>query len=277
LGILEKHGDYKQRAVDYHNKERHLQRLRQKASQRNPDEFYFGMHKAQIQDGRHRPTQAARQEQFDAEIGNDTIKLLKDQDLSYVRMQRQKDAKKVERLQASLHFLEPFSGSDSATGASTTTRKRKHTVFVDSQEAAQSFNAAEHFDTHPELVNRPFHRPRMSDWTKDNGGHTANSTGGDDDECSDDDKNAARSLPTTQADLVMEERQARKLARKIAKARDQAYQELHLRSKRAAKLRRAEAHLETEKNVAGKGRKRKIAPAANGQPAQYKWRRKRLR
>ncbi|CAI4218637.1 unnamed protein product [Parascedosporium putredinis] len=44
LGILEKHKDYSLRAKDYNKKKAHLKALRLKASERNEDEFYFGMH-----------------------------------------------------------------------------------------------------------------------------------------------------------------------------------------------------------------------------------------
>ena len=43
LGILEKHKDYVLRARDFHSKQDRLTRLRQKAAERNRDEFYFGM------------------------------------------------------------------------------------------------------------------------------------------------------------------------------------------------------------------------------------------
>ena len=43
LGILEKHKDYVLRARDYHSKQDRIQRLRQKAADRNKDEFYFSM------------------------------------------------------------------------------------------------------------------------------------------------------------------------------------------------------------------------------------------
>jgi U3 small nucleolar RNA-associated protein 11 len=43
LGILEKHKDYVLRARDYHAKQDRLNRLRQKAAERNKDEFYFSM------------------------------------------------------------------------------------------------------------------------------------------------------------------------------------------------------------------------------------------
>lgn len=43
LGLLEKKKDYTLRAKDFHFKEKRLKALREKAAQRNPDEFYFKM------------------------------------------------------------------------------------------------------------------------------------------------------------------------------------------------------------------------------------------
>lgn len=43
LGILEKHKDYVLRARDYHSKQDRITRLKQKAADRNKDEFYFSM------------------------------------------------------------------------------------------------------------------------------------------------------------------------------------------------------------------------------------------
>jgi len=82
---------------------------------------------------------------------------------------------------------------------------------------------------------------------------------------------------TTQQDLKWQEKQAKKQARGAAKERGKAYGELEARTKRAAVMELAEAHLTVDKLVQGKGRKRKIKAAENGKPAQYKWRSKRKR
>lgn len=52
--MLEKHKDYVVRAKAFHKKEETLQRLREKAAFRNPDEFYFKMTKTQTVGGVHR-------------------------------------------------------------------------------------------------------------------------------------------------------------------------------------------------------------------------------
>jgi hypothetical protein len=49
FGILEKHKDYVLRARDYHSKQDRIKRLRQKAAERNKDEFYFGMNRERTQ------------------------------------------------------------------------------------------------------------------------------------------------------------------------------------------------------------------------------------
>jgi U3 small nucleolar RNA-associated protein 11 len=50
---LEKKKDYKQRAKNYHDKEKRLNDLRLKASLKNEDEFYFRMLKGKNKDGEH--------------------------------------------------------------------------------------------------------------------------------------------------------------------------------------------------------------------------------
>lgn len=52
-GLLEKKKDYKERAEDFHRKEDTLRRLRRKAEERNPDEFYFAMESARTRGGVH--------------------------------------------------------------------------------------------------------------------------------------------------------------------------------------------------------------------------------
>lgn len=238
LGILEKKKDYKERAVHYHKKEDRINAARRKASFRNPDEFYFGMKNAQITEGKHKKTVEAEQREFEAKVGTDTIRIMKDQDLSYIRLQKQKDSKRIERLQSSLHFIE--------YGDEVPSMKRKHIVFVDSKEEASKFDVADYFDTAPELAGRAFNRPRRDTLRnlalKHAGCHQSS-----------DEKNA--NVSTDQLQLIAKE--SRKVVQKLAKSRAAAYAEVEARTKRVSALERAEAHLVTEKLVASKGRDRK--------------------
>lgn len=251
LGFLQKKKDYVVRAKDYHKKEDRINAMKLKASMKNPEEFYFGMHNAQVQDGKHRRTNEAEHKKFEEEVGSDTIRLMKDQDLSYIRMQKQKDTKKAEKLRATLHALDA------------PVQKRKHTIFVSDKQSAVNFDAASHFGTLPELVGRAYNRQKVETIKSNAIGNSE----------SEDDEGLAQS----REDLVAQMKEARKASKKLAKAKESSYRELKAREKRATAMNRAEAHLVTEKLVAGKGRKRKIKEADQGQPAQYKWRRKRLK
>ena len=50
-GLLEKRKDYLLRAKDYNSKQKTLTRLTEKAQERNPDEFYFGMMRERTENG----------------------------------------------------------------------------------------------------------------------------------------------------------------------------------------------------------------------------------
>lgn len=60
FGLLEKKKDYKERAIDYHTKEDQLNKLREKAALKNPDEFYMKMGKAKMIDGKLLTTEEKR-------------------------------------------------------------------------------------------------------------------------------------------------------------------------------------------------------------------------
>lgn len=269
LGILEKKKDYRVRSRDYHKKEDRLRSLREKASMRNPDEFYFGMNRAEVKDGKHRKTQEARQKELEGTIGADAVRIMKSQDLSYVRMQRQQDANKIAKMQSSLHYLGADDNADDARGKK---KKRKHTVFVDSKSKAKNFDVATHFNTLPELAGRSFNRPRVDTIRTAGGG--SGGVDGEDEYWSDDEEDQYQ---PTEKELAKQAKMAKRTAKKIARARSAAYGELEARTKRIEAIEKAEAHLVTEKLLAGKGRKRKLKAAEDGRPAQYKWRRKRAK
>lgn len=81
-------------------------------------------------------------------LDNDTVKLMKTQDLGYLVHKASIDLRKAEKLKENLHII----------GDRTS---RQHKTFVDSKEELESFDPAKHFDTAPEFVNRAFNRPRL--------------------------------------------------------------------------------------------------------------------
>lgn len=87
LGHLEKHKDYVHRARDYNSKQARLRTLREKAAFRNKDEFYWGMVKGRTKDG------VALGDRGNVALSADTVKLLKTQDVRYIRLQLAKDQK----------------------------------------------------------------------------------------------------------------------------------------------------------------------------------------
>lgn len=100
FGLLEKKKDYVKRAQAYHKKEETLQRLKEKAAFRNPDEFYFGMIKSKTVDGVHMPANQANK------YTNEELMLMKTQDIGYIMQKLQSEKKKTERLKAMLHSLD---------------------------------------------------------------------------------------------------------------------------------------------------------------------------
>ncbi len=100
FGLLEKHKDYVERAKAYHNKEDTLRRLREKAANRNPDEFNFKMIRAKTVNGVHRTETEANK------YTQEELLLMKTQDIGYVLQKVQNERKKIEKLTTSLHFID---------------------------------------------------------------------------------------------------------------------------------------------------------------------------
>lgn len=288
LGILEKKKDYKQRANHFHKRENKIKHLQRKASMRNPDEFYFGMNNSQIINGQHKKNHNVIQKELEDQIGPDAVRIMKDQDLSYIRMQKQKDISKAQKLQNSLHYLDTTSTTSTSTTSTkkktTISSKSKHTIFVNTKQEAKEFDVVKHFDTVPELADRTFNRPRVSKLRKmalEQVGIVGSTTTGvnlDDPYYKDDNDDTDEQYhQLTARQLKVQEQVNKKIAKEAAKARLASYHEMEARKQRAATMELVEANLITEKNLTLKGRKRKIQPAQDGKPAQYKWRRKRNR
>ncbi|KAA3481827.1 putative U3 small nucleolar RNA-associated protein 11 isoform X2 [Gossypium australe] len=119
FGLLEKHKDYVVRAKAFHKKEETLramltissfflcsfcrfalQKLKEKAAFRNPDEFYFQMIKTRTVDGVHKPESQANK------YTQEELMLMKTQDIGYILQKLQSERKKIEKLTAVLHSVD---------------------------------------------------------------------------------------------------------------------------------------------------------------------------
>ncbi|KAI3932515.1 hypothetical protein MKW92_047510 [Papaver armeniacum] len=98
FGILEKHKDYRQRAKSYHTKENIIKILKEKAANKNPDEFYYNMIRSKTVDVVHIP-------ESEAKFTQDQLILMKTQDMGYIKQKWQSEEKKIERLSSMLHSL----------------------------------------------------------------------------------------------------------------------------------------------------------------------------
>ncbi|CAD6585453.1 MAG: hypothetical protein TREMPRED_004150 [Tremellales sp. Tagirdzhanova-0007] len=111
LGLLEKHKDYVHRARDYKSKQDRIRKLREKAAFRNKDEFYWGMVKGTTKGG------VATADRGNEALSTDLVKVLKTQDMGYVKVQIAKDEKQILKLRAELEITAPQAGPSSEWSA----------------------------------------------------------------------------------------------------------------------------------------------------------------
>ena len=117
----------------------------------------------------------------------------------------------------------------------------KHTIFVDSVDEAKDFKPEVYFDTVPELAERAFNRPRIE------------------------------TLRTTE---VIGPKGKKELT-KVRQLRENSYRELSERIDREGKISKVVAHLQLQKNLLGKGKRKKVQSEEGDAPAQYVWKKQR--
>lgn len=209
-----------------------LQILRQKAEEKNPDEFYFAMEKARTKNGVHLAGQIEANR-----YTQEQIKLMKTQDVGYLTLKSQAEKTKVERLRQNLHLL-----------GSAAPPERRHIVFVENDQEAETFDPAKHFDTPAELLDRSFNRPRNEQLK------------------------SSIIVSNLGSDSI------EKATKRTAKSRSIAYKELEQRERREKTLQQTASHLEVQKRNMSKGRRIKIkANPGSGSTHQYRWKSERKR
>jgi len=234
FGLLEKHKDYKERSYDHHKKRDLLKVLSKKARDRNPDEFYMKMNSAQVKGGKHRDIKK------DTAIGTDEVKLMKSQDMGYLLHKKGIDDRKAEKLKKNLHLIGD-------------TKPKLHKVFVNSKDELDTFNDSAHFETAPGLMDRSYNRIKTNtikqaveresvrdDYITSGGGNSYRKKRGRNDDL------PILPLPTG------------KELRKALHTKEKSYSELLEREKRSKKLGGLARKLQLQRNLMGKGSKKKI-------------------
>jgi U3 small nucleolar RNA-associated protein 11 len=99
-GLLEKRKDYKLRAADHKLKKRKINALKQKASERNEDEFYFGMMSSTTKGGIKRSQRGEENSGGGGKsLSVDVVKLMKTQDQGYLQTMLQRTKNEIARLE----------------------------------------------------------------------------------------------------------------------------------------------------------------------------------
>ncbi|KAJ5819311.1 Small-subunit processome Utp11 [Penicillium riverlandense] len=158
-GILEKHKDYSLRAKDYNAKKSKIKRLEEKARDRNPDEFAFGMmgDRNHVQ-GRHGQGKGVGRDSAAARgLSHDAIKLLKTQDKGYLRTVGERVRREMERVERDVQLQggmsevldgkgqhdeeseeDEFDGLDDEIDFGSAPKKPRKTVFADDRQQQQA-------------------------------------------------------------------------------------------------------------------------------------------
>ncbi|GAA6031142.1 hypothetical protein JCM8097_004024 [Rhodosporidiobolus ruineniae] len=271
LGLLEKHADYVKRARDFHSKEDRIQKLREKASMRNKDEFYFGMIRSKTAKGVH------VQSRGNEALPMDLVKVLKTQDAGYIRSQAKMEQGRVERLQQQLDALVddvlPSASTSKAGGAGEDDEtmmdeddwdmyddepvapKRNHIVFTDSLDAVRSAD--------PSSLLRKRSTPTALPSSANPAQQTAKQ------------RRKGKGKAVAQEEAELREERAREVERVTEEAkahRTALTAEISARQDRLLQLQRAARELDLQRALMSKGAKESIVrPAGDGKKREEEW------
>lgn len=151
FGLLQKKKDYKLRSKDYHDKQERLKILKQKAKNKNPDEYYHAMVSRKT-DSR---GVLIKEREGSESLSVDESKLLKTQDVNYVTMKKLNEMKQIERA------LNGQNGNNNNNIQIGFESKGSHTVFLDDKKSYDNFDVARHFNTAKELVDKKENRLKL--------------------------------------------------------------------------------------------------------------------
>jgi U3 small nucleolar RNA-associated protein 11 len=262
LGLLEKHKDYVQRARDFHKKEDAIKKLKEKAAFRNPDEYYFKMAHTSTEDGVHKKAAAEQPT-------NDEMRKFKKEDASYLMVKQTAEAKKIERLRASLHMLDaPL--------------QNKHTIFVSDEEKGRAFEVKGHGRTPAEAASAPpVQQPNKKTGKKrmreaeERAAAEAAAVAALDDEEDDDDEEEEQEEAGASSSAAAPAALPRNALEKLEKERAKKYSELEQREERHKKMGQALQRIGIQKALQGKGPVMKMKGKGDNGGKVFKWKQRR--
>ncbi|KAL1978288.1 hypothetical protein VTN31DRAFT_1147 [Thermomyces dupontii] len=217
-GILEKHKDYSLRARDYNLKKAKLKRLREKARDRNPDEFAFGMlSKSTGREGCHG-------EREHTHLSHETVKLLKTQDAGYLRVTAEKIRREMERLEEEVRLQDGLK--------EVFDRERRGSSYDDEEEDEEEEMDEDEFSTGGKKKNTPSRKIIFADdraeqerLAASSGDESSSSEDDEEDEMDDNDDSFGAQLKKKQQ---QQQQQSQPLTKKQLEALKQAEREKRL-------------------------------------------------
>jgi len=227
-GLLEKAKDYKLRAADFKVKKRKLKALREKAQERNPDEFRFGMMSSATKNG------IKVADRGNEALSMDVVKLLKTQDAGYLRTVLQITRRQRERLEGGSGALSLEELGDVEEV------EREHTVFADSREQQRRFDPEGFFGTDEDGLEKVYNRPRRP----------SQATPQDDEEDDNIEEASTRKVPKNKKLLEAEQRKAREvraLQKKLKHGHEVRQRHIQALKARERALTAAEQELELQR------------------------------
>ncbi|KAF8167690.1 small-subunit processome [Crassisporium funariophilum] len=257
LGLLEKHSDYVKRARDYHSKQDRLTRLKQKVAERNKDEFYFSMSKERTKGGVHIKSRD------NVALPTDIVKVLKTQDENYVRTMRASGLKKIDKIKNQLMETVDLDLSSSAAKSdddngmlkheletlkeaniiknNTRQQQRRHIVFAESPEEVSSLsNKGKRKEIHQDS---DLSSPQPAETNADLGWKSTTL------------KSKSKIAP---ASILSADVSSQENATEVTEKRRRLLKELSARLGRDQQLRYAEREFEMQRQLMGKGARKKI-------------------
>ncbi|OOQ90452.1 putative U3 small nucleolar RNA-associated protein Utp11 [Penicillium brasilianum] len=244
-GLLEKHKDYSLRAKDYNEKKAKLKRLQEKAKDRNPDEFNFGMVGAKNgQQGKHgRGVGVSRDSAAARGLTHDAIKLLKTQDQNYLRTVGERIRRQIERLEQDMQLQD---GMNVVLGV----KSKKEESEEEDDDDFDGFDDLDDLDFGAPVTPKP----RKVVFADDKGDQQNLKRRREDDDVMDQDKDGAedktsqtRKTPkqlAAEKEALREARRARKIRKRVIEGRENKLAALR---KQYAAIQKAEQEVELQR------------------------------